>query len=76
MSKDNPTGIHLLAAIVAVADRFAGYVLNESKNGALDQNRIVTAMHRITGEFDPGVLKALKDVFATTRQGTVNWKPT
>ena len=76
MSKENPTGIHLLAAIVAVADRFAGYVLNESKNGTIDQSRIVAAMHRLTGEFDPGVLKALKEVFATTRQGKVNWKPT
>jgi response regulator RpfG family c-di-GMP phosphodiesterase len=76
MSKENPTGIHLLAAIVAVADRFALYLLNESQNGAVDQNRIVTAMHRITGEFDPAVLKAFKEVFATSRQGIVNWKPT
>ncbi len=76
MSKENPTGIHLLAAIVAVADRFAVYLLNEAKNGTIDQARIVAAMHRLTGEFDPDVLKALKEVFATTRKGTVNWKPT
>ncbi len=73
-SKENPTGIHLMASIVSVADRFALYLLNESKNGIVDQNRIITAMHRLTGEFDPIILQALRDVFAISRQGTVNWK--
>ena len=76
MTKENPSGIHILASIVSVADRFAMYVLNESKNGTIDQNRILNALHRVTGEFDPTVLKACKDVFAVSRQGVVSWKAT
>jgi len=76
LSRENPTGIHLLASIVAVADRFALYLLNESNAGAIEQNRIVNAIFRLTGEYDPAVLKAFKEVFATGRDSTVSWEPT
>jgi response regulator RpfG family c-di-GMP phosphodiesterase len=76
MSKENPTGIHLLAGIVSLADHFALYVLNETQNNKLDQNKIVQALYRLTGEFDPAVLKAFKEVFSTGRTAQVNWQPT
>lgn len=74
LGKDNPNGIHLLASIVSIADRFASYLLTESKAGNIDQVRIVTAINRLQGEFDPAVLKAFSEVFATSKTTKVDWQ--
>ena len=75
LAKENPNGIHPLASIVSVSDRFGLYLLNECKTGNIDQMRIINAVNRLAGEFDPLIMKAFREVFFLAKDAKVEWRP-
>ncbi len=54
---DNAKGIRVYSSIVALADKFACYFRDLGDNKFLNPKQAIISLNRLSGDFDPGVLK-------------------
>lgn len=80
LSKDNPTGIHILPSIVGLADKFANYFRSLKGKPMFRPIAAIKSVNRLVGDFDPDLLDLLNQMvdFSKTRieiqvDSNVNW---
>lgn len=57
-SQDNPGGIHIMAAVVGIADKYSLYFAPDDDRPKYDVNQATIALSRLDGYFEPVVHKA------------------